>query len=214
VSRAGVLARGGGLEAADWLAPTARATLWGPLLVAGGCLLVSTATLRLLLGDPSLGPTGPSSTALGPTGLGPTGLGAAALAAALVAGLHDRAANLLEPMPVGLAVRRAQRLVLLAPAASVVWLACILLADVPRSGVLHTWGAFAALALSGLAVTAWSDTRHAVSLGVAVPLVWYAVTRVAPVLPEQLTDALAVWRDHPWIVTCVAAVALFSRRNR
>jgi hypothetical protein len=160
-----------------WLVPTVRATPWQPLGVAA--VLVAGVSLTEAYagqGQPGL--------------LGTT---AGTLAAAVVAGLHDPAASLLAAVPTSIAVRRARRLVLLAPAALVVWLALG-----PGGQVAHV----VALAASGVAVAVWWGTPA----GVVVPLAWAAASRIE--------EDLGIWSEHPWAVTVTAGVVAWTGRNR
>jgi hypothetical protein len=181
-----------------WIVPTARAVGWLPL-AAVGALLVGTSVLTAYADRWPLAMVG---TAAG------------ALAAGAVAGLHDRAADLLSALPTSAAVRRVQRLSLLVPAAVITWLAYLApgQADVPGLG----WplGPLLALIATGVAVCALMGGHGGVALGVAVPLAWTAATRVGGPIDEDLAGVLFAWQHHPWLVITAATAALVWRGNR
>jgi hypothetical protein len=183
---------------ADWLVPTFRATSWRPLVgvavalaAAGGLVLAfERATVSLL------------------------GIGAAALSAALVAGLRDPAAALLAAMPTSNAHRRARRLVLLVPAGLALWLAYVWVSNLADPAVGWPVGPAIALSATGLGVATWAPERIRVEVGVAAPLLWYAVARTTAEVDGIAGDVLAGWHQHPWLVTAAAGAALVIGRNR
>lgn len=124
---------------AAWWWPTVRSISWAPLAGVSACLGVLALWLNTWHEDL-------------------VGMAAGTVAAAVVAGLHDPAAALLSAVPTSAAVRRARRLVLIAPVPLAVWIATV---DGSVLGLL-------VLAAAGVAVS----VRAGVPLGAAVPLVW------------------------------------------
>jgi hypothetical protein len=181
-----------------WIVPTARAVGWLPL-AAVGALLIGTSILTAYADRWPLAMLG---TAAG------------AVAAGAVAGLHDRAADLMSALPTSESVRRLQRLALLVPAAVVIWLAYLAPGQtgVPAPG----WplGPLLALLATGVAVSALMGGHGGVALGVAVPLAWSAAARVGAPLDEDAAGVLFAWQHHPWLVTTAATAALVWRGNR
>ncbi len=133
------------------------------------------------------------------------GIAAGAVAAATVAGLPDRAADLMAALPASAATRRAQRLVLLVPAAVVVWLGYLWPGQTGAPGPGWPLAPMLALLATGIAVGG--------AAGVAVPLAWSAAARVGGQLDEDLADVLLAWQHHPWIVITAAVAALVWRRT-
>lgn len=184
-----------------WLAPTARAIEWAPLLA--GTLALSALTVLS------------SATGWWPVAL--VGVCAAVLAAASVAGLHDRAGALLAAMPTSAAVRRAQRLALLAPVALAVWLGYLGTGQLATDGLGWPVAELLALLATGVAVHTWSPDRFAALAGVAAVLVW-AGAAIVPVglqrLDPPLVEVLLAWEHHPWVVALAALTITCTGRNR
>jgi hypothetical protein len=180
-----------------WVAPTARAIPWAPLVGVAACLAVMTAVA--------------AHTRTWPVGV--LGIASAALAAALVAGLRDPAAALLAAVPTSPARRRARRQALLLPAGLGVWLLSVWAARQWEPAVGWPLGQLAALTATGFAVAAWAPDRIALEAGVAAPLLWYAAARAGG-LDRGPADLLFAWHHHPWIVTAAALTALLTGRNR
>ena len=177
-----------------WLVPTARAATWGPLTLVAGLLLFAAAL-------------GTAAHSWSPDLVS---LAAAAVAGALVAGLHDHAAALLSAMPTPLAVRRARTLAVLAPVAAASWLAYLTAGHRVAPAQGWTVGPVVALTLTGLAVAWWAPDRFATAAGVAAPLAWFALARVAGDGP----GILLAWAQHPWTVAVVALAGLILGRDR
>lgn len=177
-----------------WVAPTLRATQWRPLLSVTGCLALLAATAALLeQWSPVL-----------------VGLGAATLAAAVVAGLWDRAAELLAAVPTSEPVRRARRLLVLVPAALAAWLGYVAVGEL-ATGSGWPVGPFAALLATGIAVAGCAPRRTAVTSGASAPLAWVGLALLPLGLedaPARARDVVLAWQLHPWTVTAVAAVVV------
>ena len=181
-----------------WLAPTARAVPWQPLAGVAACLVAVCAF----------------AAAWGHWPVGVLDVTAAGLAAAVVAGLRDPAAELLEAVPTSAATRRTRRQALLVPTGLVLWLGYL--------GAAHLWapemgwpiGPAVALMATGCAVAVCAPQRLAVEAGVAAPLVWVALARVAVALDQEYAQVLFAFQHHPWIVTTAAVAALLMGRNR
>lgn len=180
-----------------WVAPTARAVEWLPL-VAVGAVLVATSTLA-------------SHTGRWPLDL--VGVAAGAVAAATVAGLQDPAADLLAALPTSATRRRAHRLALLVPLALAVWMAYLW----PGQSVTPTPGwplaPLVALLATGLAVVVLAPPAAAMAAGVAAPLVWTAADRVGGRLDDTFRGVLSAWQHHPWLVITAAVAALAWKRK-
>jgi hypothetical protein len=184
-----------------------RATPWTPLLGATTALLVVGAALHVA--DQS-----PAEILV---------LAAAVMAAAVLAGLHDPAADLLEPLPVSAGWRRAHRLLLLAPAGLAAWLVLLRLgrlADPGWSAGLLV-GPLVALVCVGLAAATWARRELQATAAVAVPLGWFALYEVTSGLTQDASgelgligDLLGAWLERPAGVTvlALAAMALGWRR--
>jgi hypothetical protein len=185
-------------SAPAWLAPTARAVPWQPLVGVAACMLgvVTLATLR------------------GSWPVGVLDVAAAGMAAAVVAGLRDPAADLLSAVPSSAARRRARRQLLLVPAGLGLWLAYLTAGNLVSPDLGWPLGPAVALVATGCAVAAWMPDRLAVEAGVAAPLLWVALARAANGLDDSVPAALSAYRDHPWIVTAAALAALLIGRNR
>jgi hypothetical protein len=185
-------------SAPAWLAPTARAVPWQPLVGVALCMLgvVALATLR------------------GSWPVGVLDVAAAGMAAAVVAGLRDPAADLLSAVPSSAARRRARRLLLLVPAGLGLWLTYLAAGNLVSPDLGWPLGPAVALVATGCAVAAWMPDRLAVEAGVAVPLLWVALARAANGLDDSVPAALGAYRDHAWIVTAAALAALLMGRNR
>ena len=132
----------------------------------------------------------------------------------MVAGLRDPAAELLAAVPTSAATRRTRRQALLVPTGLVLWLGYL--------GAAHLWapemawpiGPAVALMATGCAVAVWAPQRLAVEAGVAAPLVWVALARVAVALDQEYAQVLFAFQHHPWIVTTAAVAALLMGRKR
>jgi hypothetical protein len=183
------------------LAPTLRATPWTPLLGATTGVLAIGAALHA---------SGGSSADI-------LALSAAVMAAAVLAGLHDPAADLLEPLPVSAGWRRAHRLLLLAPAGLAAWVGLLALgrlADPDWSAGLPV-GPLVALVSAGLAAATWARRELQATVAVAVPLGWFALYEVTSGLTQDATgdlrvvgDLLHAWLDRPTGVTVLALTAM------
>jgi hypothetical protein len=181
-----------------WIVPTARAVGWLPL-AAVGALLVGTSAIT------AYADRWPAEF---------LGTAAGALAAGAVAGLWDRAAELLSALPTSAAVRRVQRLSLLVPVAVVTWLAYLAPGHAADQALGWPVAPLLALLMTGVAVSALKGGHGGVALGVAVPLAWSAAARVGGSMNEDLTEVLFAWQHHPWLVTTAATAALVWRGNR
>lgn len=173
---------------------SARAMTWTPLLASAGALVVvGTAAVA-------------SGARLGELCV----LGAATLAAGALATLHDRAGDLLDAVPVSPGRRRRHRVLLLAPAAVLVWAALLATAGL-AGGQDAGWpmGRVAALLASGVAVATWTPRSWAVGAAVATPLVWFGLDRFVGNSQSLAGSAvsswaLSAWTLHPWAVVTVA----------
>lgn len=189
------------------LVPTIRATPWTPLLGATTGLLVIGAAVHASGGSPAE----------------ILALAAAVMAAALLAGLHDPAADLLEPLPVSLASRRLHRLLLLVPAAATAWLGLLALAHASGPEWSAGWpvGPLTALTAGGLAAATWAPPLWQVGAAVGAPLTWFALNKVTVSLTHDASgpagfagDLLGAWRERPVLVTAIAlAVAALGWRR-
>ena len=180
-----------------WVVPTARAIGWLPLMAVAALLLGVSAAAAYADRWP----------------VGLLGIAAGAVAAAAIAGLHDPAAELLSAMPTSAWTRRAHRLVLLVPAAVAAWLGYLWPGQVmPDLG----WeiGPMLALLATGVAVSALMGGHGGVALGVAVPLLWTAIGRVAEGMDPEVAEVLLAWQHHPWLVITAACFVLLMGRNR
>ncbi|MDN4163410.1 hypothetical protein [Nocardioides abyssi] len=180
-----------------WVLPTVRATSWWPLAVVACCLAVVAVPLHA----GALGADGPADDLLGPV--------AAALAAAAVAGLRDPAAALLAAVPAPAPTRRTHRLVLLVPAALVVWSAWLALGDDVRPPDLLALVALVALGLAGALAAAGRGgapvgASAALAVGTAAPVVWVLASRAGG----------HGWDAHVGALLVVGATALVLGRDR
>jgi hypothetical protein len=189
------------------LGPTLRATPWTPLLGATTGLLV--------IGTAIHASGGPPSKILA--------VGAAVMAAAVLAGLHDPAADLLEPLPVSAGWRRAHRMLLLVPVGAAAWVSLLALGHLSTSDwpAGQLYGPLVALVSVGLAAATWARPERQVTAAVAAPLLWFALYEVTGGLSPEGSGVLGdignlvdAWRERPWGVTVLAltAVALGWRR--
>ena len=173
--------------------PTARTIRWWPLVAVGLPVL---GLVLLALGE-------------GRPAAGVLLVAAAALAALAVTALRDDAATLLEAVPVPAMHRRLLRLALVGvPTLAVWWVLATVGASSDEPGV----GPLLALAASGVAVAVWAPARWRVLGGSALPVVWFALDRVAPA--GTVADVLAWWRTDPWLVLALAVGACVLGRRR
>lgn len=174
--------------------PTARTMRWWPLAAVGapilGLVLVARSQDR------------PSDGVLL--------IGAAALASLAVAALHDDAAALLEPVPVSAMRRRLLRLTLVGVPTLLAW--WVLMA-VGGTGGDPGIGPLLALAGWGVAAAVWGPARWRVLAGAAVPVLWFALDRVASA-DGILGDVLGWWRTDPWPVLALAVTTCLLGRRR
>jgi hypothetical protein len=174
--------------------PTVRTMRWWPLAAAGapvlGLVLIARSADR------------PADAVLL--------IGAAALASVVVGALRDDAAVLLEAVPVSTMRRRVVRLALVGVPALLVWWGLV---AVGAPGGAPGTGPLLALAGCGVAVAVWGPQRWAVLAGSAVPVVWFALDRVAAA-DGALGGVLGWWRTDPWPVVAVAVVACIVGRQR
>jgi hypothetical protein len=172
--------------------PTARTMKWWPL----GAVGVPVLGLVLL------------ARSAGRPADGVLLVAAAALASLAVTALRDDAAALLEPVPVSAMRRRVLRLSLVGAPTLVVWWA---LAAAGATAAEPGVGPLLALAASGVAVAVWAPVRWRVLAGAALPVVWFALDRVAT---GGVGDVLAWWRTDSWSVLALAVVACALGRRR
>ena len=173
--------------------PTARTIRWWPLAAVG----VPVLGLELL------------ARSEGRPAAGVLLVAAAALASLAVTALRDDAATLLEPVPVPAMRRRLLRLALVGTPTLLVWWA---LSAAGASRAEPGVGPLLALAASGVAVAVWGPARWQVLAGAAVPVVWFALDRIAA--DGTVGDVLASWRTDPWLVVALAVGACVLGRRR
>ncbi|MGN6613222.1 MAG: hypothetical protein ACTHLJ_15745, partial [Angustibacter sp.] len=168
---------------------TGRATPWTPLLASACGLAVVGGAVAA---------SGESPSQL-------YALGAATVAAGALAGLQDRAAELLEAVPASAGRRRGHRMLLLAPATLSLWALLLAAASRPSEADAQ-WpvGPVAALLVSGLAVATWAPGAWAAPAAAATPLVWFVLDRFvgqADGLAGTAVSAwtLSAWALHPWV---------------
>jgi hypothetical protein len=177
---------------AQALLPTARTIRWWPVAA------VVTALTGLLLLARSAGR--PTDVVLL--------LGAAALASTVVGALRDEAGGALQAVPVSVMRRRVLRLGLVGGPVLLVWWALVTLGTSAGPAT----GSLLALAACGTAVAVWAPDRWAVLAGAAVPVLWFALDRVAG--QGVAGDLLGWWRTAPWpvLALALACCAAGSRR--
>ena len=181
-----------------WVVPTARAISWLPLATVGGALVALSAVTAYADRWP----------------VGMLGIATGAVAAGLVAGLRDPAAALLAAVPVPPVTRLLHRLVLLVPAGVVVWLAYLWPAQAAGPGPGWPVAPMLALAACGAVVADRAPGGSGTAAGVAVPLLWVAVARVAGPLDQDVAELVLPWQHHPWLVITAASAALLWGRTR
>ena len=172
--------------------PTARTIRWWPL----GAVAVPVLGLVLL------------ARSAGRPAEGLLLVAAAALASLVVASLRDEAATLLAPVPVSAMRRRLLRLALASAPTLLVWWGLAAAGASSEPGI----GPLLALTASGVAVAVWGPARWQVLAGTAVPVVWFALDRVAA--GGTVGEVLGWWRTDPWAVAVVAGAACVLGRRR
>lgn len=179
-----------------WLRPATRTIQWRPL-VAVGALLCATSALAAGLGE---WPVSMAGTAAG------------ALAAATVAGLPDRAGELLSALPSSAATRQLRRLALVVPVAVLLWSVYLL----PGPGLpgSPTWSLAPMLALlmTGVAAFTIAPAPWTLPGGVALPLIWALAARVAGPSDGPVAEVVLAWHHHPWPVIAAALTITLVRR--
>ncbi len=174
--------------------PTARSIRWRPVLAVAAVLV-----LLALLAEAARGPL---SLVLA--------IAAAGLASTVVAGLHDPADALLEPLPVSRMSRRLLRLAPLALSAGGAWW---LVTEVLSPGRHQPAGPLVALTAIGVAVAVWAPRRRAVVIGAAAPVTLYVLQSVLP-SDTALAEVVGGWRTESWWVVLGAVVVCWLGRRR
>jgi hypothetical protein len=124
----------------------------------------------------------------------------AALAGAAAAP-HDPAATLLAALPTGPGRRLAHRVGTCTLAAVVAWMLGGRVVDAAVAGP-HAGAAGSVPALLALVAIAVAVGSRAGTWGALAPLALVAAGRLVEG-PDLLTDALALWWTHPWIVVAI-----------
>jgi len=174
--------------------PTARAIRWRPVLV-----VVASLVLVAVLAEATRGPI---SAVLA--------IAAAGLSSTAVAGLHDPADTLLEPLPVTRMQRRLLRLAPLAVSAAAAWW---VVTEVLSPGRHQPVGPLVGLTAVGVAVAVWAPRRRAVVLGAGAPVALFVLTRVVPA-DTRMAEVASVWQTHPWWVLLGAVTICWLGRRR
>jgi hypothetical protein len=175
--------------------PTARAMAWTPVAVTATGLLLAAVMVRV-------------SGREAPLALS---LSVGAIAALTVLSLRDSAAALMAAVPVSAWRRRVLRLGWLAVAVVPLWL--VVTTVLPEPGPATGLASLLGLTTSALAVAVWLPDDD-LGRAAALPLVWVGAGSLLGGFGGVVADVATLWREHPWPVVAVAAVALAAGWSR